>query len=127
MKVTSVDGIEMLVHDDEGRQYRVWVASVGSVRWAFFDGEVWEIRAEAEPRSRRRAGVHESLSAPMPATVIRIPVSAGDHVQRGQTVLVLEAMKMELPLRAAHDGAVTAVRCREGDLVQPGVTLVEIE
>lgn len=127
MKATAVDGAEVLVVDRDGRQHRVWVATVGAGRWAFCDGDVWELQAAPEPRSRRRGGVHESLSAPMPATVVRIPVATGDQVQRGQTVLVLEAMKMELPLRAAHDGTVTAVRCREGELVQPGATLVEIE
>jgi 3-methylcrotonyl-CoA carboxylase alpha subunit len=63
----------------------------------------------------------------MPATVVRLPVAVGDAVTKGQTVLVLEAMKMELPLRAAHDGAITAINCAQGDLVQPGVILVEIE
>ena len=40
---------------------------------------------------------------------------------------MLEAMKMELAVRAPRDGVVTAVHCRAGELVQPGVTLVEIE
>jgi len=38
---------------------------------------------------------------------------------------VLEAMKMELPIRAPHDGTIAAVHCREGELVQPGTVLVE--
>jgi len=40
-------------------------------------------------------------------------------------LIVLEAMKMELPLRAPHDGVIAAVDCREGELVQPGKVLVE--
>jgi 3-methylcrotonyl-CoA carboxylase alpha subunit len=42
-------------------------------------------------------------------------------------LIVLEAMKMELPIRATSDGRVTAIHCREGDLVQPGVTLIEVD
>jgi acetyl/propionyl-CoA carboxylase alpha subunit len=66
-----------------------------------------------------------ALIAPMPATVIRVKIKAGDPVKKGDVVVVLEAMKMELPLRALGDGIVSAVRCREGDLVQADATLVE--
>ena len=62
----------------------------------------------------------------MPATVIRLQTRAGDRVKRGDTLVVLEAMKMELPVRSNADGVVSAVHCREGDLVQPGVALIEI-
>ena len=49
-----------------------------------------------------------------------------DAVRRGDVLVMLEAMKMELPLRAPHDGVVRAVRCAPGDLVQPGAPLVEL-
>jgi biotin carboxyl carrier protein len=62
----------------------------------------------------------------MPATVRQIRVKTGDVVHRGDTLIVLEAMKMELPVRAGADGTVSAIRCREGELVQPGVPLIEI-
>jgi biotin carboxyl carrier protein len=61
----------------------------------------------------------------MPATVIRIDTAPGDRVSRGDILLVLEAMKMELPIRAPHDGVVGAFHCHVGELVQPGVTLVD--
>jgi biotin carboxyl carrier protein len=61
----------------------------------------------------------------MPATVIKVQVRAGDAVKKGDVMVVLEAMKMELPLRALGDGVVAAVRCREGELVQADATLVE--
>jgi biotin carboxyl carrier protein len=63
----------------------------------------------------------------MPATVRKVVVEPGTSVKKGDTLLVLEAMKMELPVRAPADGIVKKVACREGDLVQPGVALVEIE
>ena len=127
MKVLPLGNHEFLVEDEAGRQHRVLFVASGPARWAFCDGEVWVTETEAPSRMRRRAAAHESLAAPMPATVLKIPVAQGDAVTKGQTVLVLEAMKMELPLRAAHDGTIAAIRCREGELVQPGTTLVEIE
>jgi 3-methylcrotonyl-CoA carboxylase alpha subunit len=62
----------------------------------------------------------------MPATVVKLHVAPGDEVKAGQLLLVLEAMKMELPVRAASDARVAAVRCREGELVQPGQPLIEL-
>ena len=61
----------------------------------------------------------------MPATVITVRVKPGDAVKKGDIVVVLEAMKMELPLRALGDGVVSAVRCREGELVPADAPLVE--
>jgi len=63
----------------------------------------------------------------MPATVRRINVSPGDRVERGATLIVLEAMKMELPVRAEAAAMVEAINCREGDLVQPGAALIELD
>jgi biotin carboxyl carrier protein len=83
--------------------------------------------AQPETASRRRTRSAEGavLTAPMPATVLKIQVKTGDAVKSGDTVLLLEAMKMELPLRAPGDGIVAAVRCREGQLVQADAVLIE--
>jgi biotin carboxyl carrier protein len=67
------------------------------------------------------------MSAPMPATVVKVLVTPGAAVSKGETVVMLEAMKMELPIKAARDGVVRAVRCQPGELVQPGLPLVELE
>ena len=84
-------------------------------------------RAQSATVSVRRAATSaaRALTAPMPATVITVQVKPGDAVKKGDVMVVLEAMKMELPLRALGDGVVSAVRCREGDLVQADATLVE--
>lgn len=103
-----------------------YAVAQGDTRWVFLDGEVYEFEVQ-RPGRRRTSAHHASLSSPMPATVRRILVAPGATVARGDTLLVLEAMKMELPVRAPDDGVVTAVSCREGDLVQAGVPLVEIE
>jgi len=63
----------------------------------------------------------------MPATVIRIAVKPGQTVQAGEVLISLEAMKMELPIRAPRDGIVRAVNCREGELVQPDQSLLDFE
>jgi biotin carboxyl carrier protein len=114
--------------DDDGRQTIVYVARSAGDLWAFCDGDVFRERAPSDERAPvgPPKGGHYQLSAPMPATVIKIAVTAGQAVRQGETLVVLEAMKMELPIRAPADAVVRAVNCREGELVQPERTLVEL-
>jgi acetyl-CoA/propionyl-CoA carboxylase biotin carboxyl carrier protein len=93
------------------------------------DGFVAEIKKEASAASRGRSkGRGDSgVMTPMPATVVSINAAAGHSVNEGDTVIVLEAMKMELPIKAPRTGIVKAIHCAKGDLVQPGVSLLEID
>ena len=68
-----------------------------------------------------------AITAPMPGTVIRVLVAAGEHVSARQPLVVLEAMKMETPLVSPYDATVRAVRVAEGDRVAGGALLVELE
>ena len=65
--------------------------------------------------------------APMPGKVIELRVQAGDRVEPGQTVLVLEAMKMEHPIRSTEHGVVTEVLVSEGEQVESGTRLLVVE
>lgn len=113
----------------DGRAELVHVAGTPEHRWVHWRGRVFERPfADEAPVARRRSTErHQSLSAPMPATVLKLVVAEGAHVRKGDTLLILEAMKMELPVRAPADAVVRWIRCREGELVQPGTTLVELE
>ena len=75
----------------------------------------------------RSSTAQRVITAPMPATVIKIQVKPGDTVHKGDLIVLLEAMKMELPIRAPRDAVVEAVCCREGDLVAADSTLVELK
>jgi biotin carboxyl carrier protein len=63
----------------------------------------------------------------MPGTVIRLEVSTGDAVQPRQPLVVLEAMKMEIPVSSPFEGTVTAVHVAAGDRVAGGAVLIELE
>jgi biotin carboxyl carrier protein len=102
-----------------------WAVVAGDVRWVFLKGRAYEF-GEARRASTRSRSPHGALTAPMPASVRRVLVKAGDTVKRGDLLLVLEAMKMELPIRATVAGTIKDVRCREGELVQPGVLLIDL-
>lgn len=126
LRVTAIGDGQFRV--DGSRPARAWAIASGATRWVFLDGITYELELSGRGTARRRAGGHHgSLTAPMPATVRRINVGAGDRVARGDTLIILEAMKMELPIRAAEPGTVRAVKCREGELVEPGAELIEID
>jgi 3-methylcrotonyl-CoA carboxylase alpha subunit len=115
------------VTDPSGATRLVHVAASRGGHWVHVDGDVFWIEAgPAERPGEQPSGASGGLSAPMPATVLSIVAREGSHVAAGDVVLVLEAMKMELPVRAPHAGTIKAIRCSEGDLVQPGVPLAEI-
>jgi biotin carboxyl carrier protein len=114
-----------LMKDGE-RQVRVAVATGSDATWVFVDGQVWRVAKDADRRRDRSRG-DSSVMAPMPAAVVAINTAPGTTVKEGDTLIVLEAMKMELPIRAPRGGVVKAVHCVKGELVQPGVNLLEIE
>ncbi|HYN59283.1 MAG TPA: biotin/lipoyl-containing protein, partial [Rubrivivax sp.] len=73
------------------------------------------------------AGEGGRLAAPMPGKVLSIAVKAGDKVQRGQPLAVMEAMKMEHTIHAPHDGVVTELLYAVGDQVNEGAELLRLE
>lgn len=67
------------------------------------------------------------VRAPLPGTIVDIKVAVGTEVKKGQTLIVLEAMKMENNIDAECDGKVTSVKVNKGDTVMEGAVLVTIE
>jgi biotin carboxyl carrier protein len=68
-----------------------------------------------------------SLHAPMPGSVVSVDVAVGDEVKKGQTLVVLEAMKMEHPIGSPDDGVVSEIKVSAGDQVERGALLVVVE
>lgn len=96
--------------------------------WVSLDGTVALATVEsASSRPRAKHSDVDALRPPMSATVIRIHVAVGATVAEGDPLIVLEAMKMEMPIRAPRAGVVTAVHCREGELVSPATVLLDLE
>ncbi|KAJ3510522.1 hypothetical protein NLJ89_g4624 [Agrocybe chaxingu] len=72
-------------------------------------------------------GAQGALKAPMPSLIVELRVKVGDHVEKGQAVVVIESMKTETVLRADAAGIVRAVGCKAGEMVEEGRELVDIE
>ena len=71
-------------------------------------------------------GAGTTVSSPLPGVILDVCVKEGDAVKRGQTVMVLEAMKMENAIEATADGTVTAIKVGKGDSVLEGAPLIMI-
>ena len=82
--------------------------------------------AAATPAAKSGPGAGTPVKAPLPGVVTKILVEAGQAVKKGDTVLVLEAMKMENNITAEADGAVTGICVAAGDSVMEGTTLLTI-
>ena len=68
-----------------------------------------------------------NVEAHITGTVWKIEVQVGDTVEEGDTVVILESMKMEMPIEAEDEGTVAEIRCEEGQAVSEGDTLVVLE
>ncbi len=122
---TAPDGAQVV--SDGVTRWRVYVAGPPDERWVFVNGHIARLEPVGKDRARGRTRGTSDMSAPMPATVVKVLVEPGSPVKKGDVVLMLEAMKMELAIHASRDGVVRQVRCQPGELVQPGVNLVELE
>ena len=115
----------VMVRRGEGRgRYSLWVDGYR------FETEALDERTRAiRALSAATAGVAgpAPLVAPMPGLVTKLLVAAGDQVQPGQGLVVMEAMKMENELRAPAGGTVRTIRVTPGTAVEKGAVLVELE
>ena len=85
-----------------------------------------EASAAPAPAAKGAAGAGTPVKAPLPGVVTKVLVAAGQAVKKGDTVLVLEAMKMENNITAECDGSVTGICVAAGDSVMEGTTLLTI-
>jgi propionyl-CoA carboxylase alpha chain len=120
----SPDAIDVEI---DGRRLRARMTRVDES--VVVHGPRGDATLEVEPRFvvPGSADAHGGFVARMPGKVIQLRVAVGDAVAAGDTVLVLEAMKMEHPMRAAEDGIVMAVHVALGDQVEAGTLLLVVE
>jgi len=111
----------------DGQPLVAYVSTDGARTWVTVDGQTLVL---AKSSGTRRSAGHEStggLAAPMPGQVRAVNVSAGEAVTRGQTLLVIEAMKMEIRVQAPKDGTVIELLVKPGQIVEREQVLIKID
>ncbi|MNM75211.1 Acetyl-/propionyl-coenzyme A carboxylase alpha chain [compost metagenome] len=119
---------EQLLTEHEGvrRQHRA--IRRGDYVYLQWDGELRRIESYDPISAVEASHSHQGgLTAPMNGSIVRVLVEAGQSVEAGAQLVVLEAMKMEHSIRAPHAGVIKALYCQEGEMVSEGSALVELE
>lgn len=134
VKIEALGGREYRIHKG-GRDYQAFLVSEDATEktstW-WINGFTYEVHSLSEIDEKLEAmGVGakaalgiETLKAPMPGMVLTIPVQEGQAVKKGDTLVVLEAMKMENALKAPHDAVVGAIQAEAGKPVEKGTVLL---
>jgi len=115
----------IIIHRN-GENSVAFYAKVGDRWWIHLDGNV-VVFDVIEPGASTSSGNEGELTAPMPGKVVDVPVKKNESVKSGQTLVILEAMKMEHKVTAPSDGNVKEVLIAVGDQVESGSTLVILE
>ena len=112
----------------DGRPATIYWAREGTERWISFQGQTTLVdkRTSLARRRPEDIGTENRLRAPMPGQVRAVEVTSGDPVTKGQTLMLLEAMKMEIRIQSPRDGQVARLAVAVGDLVERDQLLVEI-
>ena len=119
----------------EGKSYNVEVISTDDpkiyrVNTIYFAFDVTVNDAETRYKQKRKSkdgdGNTDTIKSPMPGKVVKVLVQKGDTVEKGQTVVILSAMKMESEYKAGISGIVTKVAVKEGDTVDGSQLMIVI-
>lgn len=117
--------LELLI---DGQRVTAYISSEGAKRWVTVNGQTFVLTKSSGAKRKSAGHDHASeLAAPMPGQVRSVNVSEGEAVKKGQTLLVLEAMKMEIRIQTSHDGVVKKLFVSQGQTVEREQILVEIE
>jgi biotin carboxyl carrier protein len=113
----------------DGKRVTAYVSSDNAKRWVTINGQTFVLTKSSGTRKGGHRQHHAAgeLTAPMPGQVRAVNVSEGEAVTKGQTLLVLEAMKMEIRIHAPQDGMVRKLFVSQGQTVEREQILIEIE
>lgn len=117
------DKLDVIIN---GHRLSVHLFNDGDDLTLFHEGEQFICEQHRESFSSDDNAGDNSLTAPMNGAVVAVLVEAGQEVKQGETVVIMEAMKMEHSLKAPHDGTVAEVYFAEGDLVEDGAELISL-
>jgi acetyl/propionyl-CoA carboxylase alpha subunit len=127
VEIIRVEGgrVELLI---DGERIIAYISSDGAKRWVTVNGQTFVLTKSSGAKRSGAGQDHSSeLAAPMPGQVRGVNVSEGESVTKGQTLLVLEAMKMEIRIQAPFDGVVQSLTVKVGQTVERDQLLVKID
>lgn len=111
----------------DGKDSTCWVLQHGDTALVHAFGRSWSVHLhDPIADSGDQLDVSDICVAPMPCTVVDLKVAVGDEVCSGQTLVVIESMKMQMNLEAARDGVIAEVKCAKGEVFDRDALLVRL-
>lgn len=105
-----------------------YISSDGAKRWVTINGRTFVLTKSSGARRKSAGQDHASgLAAPMPGQVRSVNVREGEAVAKGQTLMILEAMKMEIRIQSPKDGVVSSISVKVGQTVEREQILINVE
>ena len=113
----------------DGERVTAYISSDNAKRWVTVNGRTYQLTKQSGSRKSADGHHHAAgeLTAPMPGQIRAVNVSEGDEVTKGQTLIVLEAMKMEMKIQSPMDGMVSSISVQAGQTVEREQLLVIVE
>jgi biotin carboxyl carrier protein len=129
-QVICENGLSLIV---DGKAYMVFIAEDQGKKYISVEGEqfcIEEDKADTGARSMAESATLKgvpTIASPMPGKVVKILVKQGDRVEKGQGLVIVEAMKMENEIKSGSGAVVKKINFKEGDLVDAAVPIIELE
>lgn len=131
----SVSGQPVYSLIADGKSHESYIQPGDDAWQVLLRGRLYSVKVEDEREKRLRAaaggGVAETgefhLKAPMPGLVVAVPVTEGEHVKKGQVLVILESMKMQNELKSPRDGVVNRIRIKAGESVEQKQALLSVQ
>ena len=113
----------------DGRRYKAVVSGKGDTYHVFINGKIYQLlKAPTGPKRTKKIGeIEDKIRSPISGRVVKVLVEEGQKVEKGQEIMVIEAMKMEHTITALHSGTVEKVLFKKGDQVEIREELVRIK
>lgn len=113
----------------DGKRVTAYVSTENTKRWVTVNGQTFVLTKSSGARRSGHSGQHAAgeLTAAMPGQVRAVNVREGEIVTKGQTLMVLEAMKMEIRIHAPQDGVVKKLFVKQGETVEREQVLIDIQ
>lgn len=126
LRIARIDGAMLAFEDDAGHRKSARVVVDGARHHVMLSDRSFTLVEEPRFPESDAESAADGAFAPMPGKIIEVKVAEGDVVRTGQTLVIMEAMKMEHAIGAPHDGVVAEVRVKEGDQVSEGHVVVVV-